>query len=55
MENPTMTCADNFYIFNKGDRPRPILDRERFNRNFDEIFRKKPGKEKKIKPNKEKK
>jgi hypothetical protein len=38
----------------KGDRPRPIKDKQRFNRNFDEIFRKKPSKEKNTKPDKEK-
>ena len=30
----------------KGDRPRPIKDKQRFNRNFDEIFRKQPSKKK---------
>tara|TARA_R100001377_G_scaffold80103_1_gene58732 strand:- start:586 stop:741 length:156 start_codon:yes stop_codon:yes gene_type:complete len=38
----------------KGDRPRPIKDKQRFNRNFDEIFRKQPSKEKRDKPSKEK-
>lgn len=35
----------------KGDKPRPITDRESFSENWDKIFGKKKPKEEEIKPN----